>query len=159
MLQGNAYHEALKILDFQKIESFSQLKECEQFLKENLTEGYFEFLDFDLLYKNIKLINEVTKNQNVVKEREFIMSSSLRGVGIAQSDNEIIVQGVVDLFSLGKRNILIDYKFSSARDENILKERYSKQIELYSLAIEKAFGVKVDERYLLSLKNAKLIKI
>lgn len=159
IMQGNAYHEALKILDLAKIKTVQDLDKQKEFLKNNLTEGYFEFLNFELLLKNIQIINSVIESQSMIKEREFIMLTSLREAGIAQSDNEVIVQGIVDLFSMGEKNILIDYKFSSSNDENVLRERYKKQIELYSLALKKAFGKEVDEKYLLSLKNAKLIKI
>ena len=45
------------------------------------------------------------------------------------------------------------------RDKSKLIERYSPQIALYSQALEKAFGRKVDEKYLLSLKESTLIKL
>ena len=38
-------------------------------------------------------------------------------------------------------------------------ERYAKQLELYRQALEKGFDVKIDKIYLLSLKNANLIKV
>ena len=70
----------------------------------------------------------------------------------------MIIQGIIDLFSLGEKNILIDYKFSSIKDEERLLKHYKKQLDLYAIAVEKAFDIKLDEIYLLSLANAKLIK-
>lgn len=157
ILRGNAYHEALKIIDFDLVNSKEDL--IGQELENKMMNGYFEFIDFDLLYKNIKIIKSTIGGGKTIKERQFIMQTSLKEVGISDGDDNVIVQGIVDLFVLGEKNILIDYKFTSIRDENRLKEKYHKQIELYSLAIEKAFGVKVDEKYLLSLKDALLIKV
>ena len=86
------------------------------------------------------------------------MKSSLKEVGFSNSNEDfVIIQGIVDFFAIGKKNILIDFKYSSA-NEKTLKERYEKQIQLYTHAIEKAFNKKLDEKYLLSLKNSKLIK-
>lgn len=155
--RGNAYHEALKLLNFEKINSINDIDD--EFLQNFMTEGYFQLLDKEILFKNIMLIKRVLSNQKPIKEQEFIMSATLDELGVAQSNDEVIVQGIVDLFSLGERNILIDFKFTSIQDENKLINKYNKQIELYSLAIEKAFDKKIDEKYLLSLKNAKLIKI
>lgn len=185
---GNAYHEALKIVDFNDIESLEDLKNKESFLKENLSDGFFERLDLMLLFKNIMVIKSVTKDLKLVKEREFIMQSTPSELGLdslneelcllniniaedkAQSEeigieqnsceeNQLIVQGIVDLFAMGDKLVLIDYKYSSERNERAIVERYQNQIKLYSLALEKAFGRAVDEKYLLSLKEGKLIKI
>ena len=159
ILQGNAYHEALKVLPFEKINSFDDLKRLDKYLIESIGEEYFNLIDFEILYKNISLIKQIINNGRAIKEKEFIMETSLKEIGISNSNKKVIVQGIVDLFSIGEKNVLIDYKFSSEKDENILINRYKKQIELYQLAIEKAFDKKVDERYILSLKNADLIKI
>lgn len=159
ILQGNAYHEALKVLPFEKINTFDDLKNSSAVLIDKIGEEYFELLNLELLYKNICLIKQTIKNDMAIKEKEFIMETTLKEIGISASDKKVIVQGIVDLFSMGEKNVLIDYKFSSEKDENILINRYKKQIELYQLAIEKAFEKKIDERYILSLKNAKLIKL
>ena len=86
------------------------------------------------------------------------MQLPLKDVLNIDSDKEVIIQGIIDLFSLGEKNILIDYKFSSIKDEERLLKHYKKQLDLYAIAVEKAFDIKLDEIYLLSLANAKLIK-
>ena len=67
------------------------------------------------------------------------------------------MQGIIDLFATGEENILIDYKFTREKDENILKNRYKEQIMLYKEAIEKAENIKINKIYLLSLLNKKII--
>lgn len=159
ILRGNAYHEALKLLNFQLINSKEDIEKQKEFLVSNLTEGYFELIDKNILWNNIKILKELIGNQEVIKERQFIMQTSLDEAGIAGGDQQVIVQGIIDLFSLGEKNILVDYKYTSEKDDNKLIQRYAKQIYLYSLAIEKAFNKKIDEKYLLSLKDCRLLKI
>lgn len=158
--RGNAYHEALKLLNFEKIENMEDLTREIQIVGENMTEGYLQLIDLEILLKNILIIKKFTKNCKLFKEKEFIMQAPLEELGYDcnNSQENVIVQGIVDLFAVGEEIVLIDYKFSSASKE-ILKERYSKQIDLYSKALAKATGRKIEKRYLLSLKNAEIIPL
>ena len=154
---GNAYHEALKIVPFDKIE---KREDIDTFLnQDDMSEGYYEKVDKDLLYKNIVAIKSVLKNKQYFKEKEFIMNCSLRGLGKADSDEKVIVQGIIDLFSPQDEGVLIDYKYTSQKNDNKIKERYISQIKLYENALEKAFNKKIKEKYILSLKDAKIIRI
>lgn len=157
---GNAYHEALKFVDFDKVENIRDLENQLSDIKKYIKEEYCDLIDKNILYKNIITIKSLLNNQRVFKEQEFLMKCPLSQLGMSQEgDDEVIVQGIVDFFALGEKNILIDYKYTSTQDEEKLKKRYGKQIELYRLAIEKAFGKTIDEQYLLSLKHSKLIKL
>lgn len=158
ILTGNAYHEGLKLVDFDEVNSLEDLN-CQLEKNKNLfTEGYLQLINPSVLFENIKLIKSVAGQGQVIKEQEFIMTCILNELGLS-SNKQIIVQGAVDFFSLGKENVLIDYKYTGQKDEKIIISRYEKQIYLYSKAIEKAFNIKIDKKYILSLKQAKLIKI
>ena len=159
ILRGNAYHEALKIIDFDKIDSLEDLLRGKESLKERLTEGYFELLDFNILYQDIARVKELLDGRAPVKEQQFIMEEKLCDVldGV-ESDEKVIVQGVIDLFALGEKNILIDYKFTSIQDKDRLLSRYKKQLKLYADAVEKGFNLKLDEICLLSLANGEIIR-
>ncbi len=175
ILTGNAYHEALKILDFDLIECEDDLREMSSQLKDNLIEGYFERLDLSLLFKNILTLKKVVGGKKLFKEKEFIMLSTTEEInqiltenGLVEKnrlkitnkeENELIVQGIVDLFALGEDLILIDYKYTSCRDEKILIQRYEKQLKLYSKALFKAFDKYPTSSYLLSIKEGKLIEV
>jgi len=160
--RGNAYHEALKLLDFEKINSKDDLILEIEKIKENMTEGYLQLIDLQVLYKNISLIKNLTTGKKLYKEKEFIMQCSLKEIGFidekVQYDDNVIVQGIVDLFAFGDEVVLIDYKFSTLSPA-ALRDRYRKQIDLYSKALEKTFGKKIEKRFLLSLKNSQLIKM
>ena len=62
------------------------------------------------------------------------------------------------MFCLGEQNILVDYKFTSIKNQEKILEKYSKQLILYSKAIEKAFNIKLNKKYIFSLKNSQLIE-
>ena len=157
--RGNAYHEALKVLDFNKINDRKDLEKNKEYLIQNLGDEYYSLIDFDLLYNNISLIKKIVGDGKIFKERQFIMKTNLKEAGISESLKDIIVQGICDLFSIGKQNILIDYKFTSEKDINKVRQRYEKQIYLYSLAIEKGYNIKINKRFLLSLKYGQIIEI
>ena len=156
--RGNAFHSALRYIDFNSVDSESELKEKLQDIKCLLGEE-FDLIDSEILFKNIQLLKSVIGNNKVMKERQFIMNCSLREAGQGDSDEKVIVQGVVDLFAYGEKNILIDYKFTSNNNDESVKKHYQKQLQLYSLALEKAFDIKIDEIYLLSLKYARLLRV
>lgn len=156
--QGLAYHEALKILDFDKINSMQDLMAEIEKSASLFTENYLALIDYQILLKDILLLKEICKDKKLIKEREFIMSASLKELFGYQSENEVIVQGIIDLFSLDG-DFLIDYKFTSTTNDEILIKRYKEQLKLYSLAIKKAFGREISKIYILSLKNAHLIEL
>jgi len=154
--QGNAYHLALKEIDFEKVNSIDDVRQA---LSEIQDEGVKKFVDCNLLYNNITLLKQTLSCCNkVFKEQQFTSLVSLKDVFEEGEEEEIMLQGIVDLFALGEKNVLIDYKFTSIKDENLLKNKYKKQLLLYKHAIENGFNIKVDEVYLLSIKNNLLIK-
>ena len=71
----------------------------------------------------------------------------------------MVVQGAIDFCSVSEKEVvLIDYKYSSQKNEEILKKRYKAQLDLYEKALIKAFPNKTIKKYLLSLKYAKIIE-
>ena len=142
---GTAYHEALKVLDFEKIKNIEDIKN--QLLNKNYDKNMLNLIDFKLILENIKLILPLIKNKKVFKEKQFVL----------RLKNNQLVQGVIDLFALGEKNVLIDYKFTKEKDENKLKNRYEKQILLYKKALENAENIKINSVYLISLLNKKII--
>lgn len=74
-------------------------------------------------------------------------------------NDEILVQGVVDLFVInGEKAVLIDYKYSSSNKFNLIN-RYKTQLILYKNAIEKGLNKKIEKMFLLNLKTTELIEI
>ena len=153
---GNAYHLALKILNFDEINSIQDIKTKLQTVDE--LKVIEPLVDCELLFENVKILKKLLKkSKKIYKEQQFTAMINPFALEIGDYNGEIMVQGIVDIFALGEENVLIDYKFTNAEDENIIRERYSKQILLYKRAIEDAYQLKLDKTYILSLKNRKLI--
>lgn len=153
---GNAYHLALKLLDFEKVKSLSDLQD---WLKENWCQD-FELIDAELLLKNVLLLKEITKGSDkVFKEKEFLMKEKVSNLLEEDVSDEILVQGIVDLFVIKNGQIcLVDYKFSNAGKEYLIR-KYFNQLKLYKIALENALKMPVKNVFLLSLKENNLIKI
>ena len=155
---GNAYHEALKILDFDKIVNLSDLNRQIEDKKALFNENYLNLINRELLLKNILMIKEIVGEDKLFKEKQFVMSAPACDVMDSSCADEILVQGVVDLFALGKQNVLIDFKYTGETSPDRVIDRYKAQLNLYGQAIEKGFKIKLDKKYILSLKNAQIIE-
>ena len=157
---GNAYHLALKILDFEKISTMEDLgREIEK--NKDVFEDILKFLNLDTLLKNILLLKKFVIGGKVFKEKEFIMKDKISNMlDDFDVDDEVLVQGVVDFFVVFEdRVVLIDFKYSNTKDEQALILRYKNQLKLYKNAIKNSFKISKIDTYLLSLKNNNLIKV
>ena len=81
-----------------------------------------------------------------------------------ESGKETLVQGVIDCYfeNPDKTLTIVDFKTDNVgkeTGERILKERHSKQLNLYRRAIEKIEGVKVKKVYIYSFCLGKEIEI
>lgn len=157
---GNAYHLALKVLNFEKISNLDDLNE--EILKNKaIFSELLEKLDLNVLLRNILILKKLCANGKVLKEKDFILKEKINklveGIDI---DDEILVQGIIDLFIIKEdKIILIDYKYSNSTNENYLINKYKNQLKLYKIALENGYKISVGEIYLLSLKNNNLINV
>jgi len=152
--QGILIHLALQLIDFDKVKSINDIKEQISLYKELQEES----LDLDILFKNILILKEFSQEGKTFKEKEFVMSVPIKEIKDNECEDRIIIQGIIDYFVIKKDEIvLVDYKYTNTTNSEELKQRYNKQIDLYSKALIKAFPEKKVSKYLLSLKYGKLI--
>ena len=155
---GNAYHLALKVIDFEKVNSLETLQRMVD--ESEMLSDVKSKIDTGLLYKDILTMKQFCGGK-VFKEKEFIMKDALNFL-IEESEisDKVMVQGVVDFFAIKKdgKVVLVDYKYSNEKNSEKLKNRYKLQLKLYKNAIENGFSIKVDEIYLLNIKYNLLIK-
>ena len=112
------------------------------------------------LYNNIIQLKKLTQDGEIHKEEEFILKEKLSTLLGNKINDEVLVQGIVDLFVIKNDHIiLVDYKYSQAKDDEYLISKYKNQLKLYKIAIENAFNLPVRNCFLLSLKQAKLIYV
>jgi len=156
---GNAYHLALKLLNFDEMKDKNDLHN--QLVEKSATIENSQLLDEDVLWGNIQIVKGLIGDGKVFKEKEFILKEKICNL-IENSDlqDEIMIQGVVDLFIVKNDEIvLVDYKFSNSNSPVYLVQKYKEQIKLYKIALENYFKKPVKQAYLLSLKNANLIPV
>jgi len=158
--EGNAYHLALKILDFEEVESLADVEKQFAF-KHDLLGEIEKLVDKRILLKNILLLKEFANDSKVFKEKQFIMKESLSNLlEQTNADDKILVQGIIDFYAIkNNKIILIDYKYSQSNNDEYLINKYKNQLKLYKIALENGLNMEVEKTYLLSLKNAKIIKI
>lgn len=153
--EGTIVHEILEKVDFNSLTLASDVEK----LSKSQTLVPVEDLSKVVLKNVFLLLDVLPKEGNVFKEKQFMIYASPKEIFGTGEDEKILIQGKLDLIFVGEKNILIDYKYTSILNEEHLVSKYKKQLLTYAFAAEKALGKKVDEIYLLSLKNSKLIKI
>ena len=108
------------------------------------------------------LINPIIKQsagERCYHEQPFMMYVPAKEViDGSNSDDKVLVQGVIDLLVEGKSKYIVDFKYASLRTEEG-REKYKKQLNLYKKAYKVAFGEEIDKIVLLSLKTGKSFEL
>ena len=107
-----------------------------------------------------KLRKIMPQNAHIKKEQSFIMYIPHNEIIDSKIEDEILIQGVVDLmFVTDDEIILVDFKNTRIQNPNILREKYVKQLELYSLAIKLNYEVHKVKAFIYSIQSTDLIMI
>ncbi len=156
-----------------------KMKETEEYNLEKITELIEELKDKEIIteieaqnidkeklveYTNSQLWTELKQAKEIHKEHPFyinIKASRIYNQINKEDDEDILVQGVIDLFFIDKDDklILVDYKTDYVQCENELVEKYKGQLELYKEALEQSLDKKVDKMCIYSVYLNKLIEI
>jgi len=147
---GDSYHHALAFYDYSKdISQLSDYLSPEEYGLLN-QEKLKKFLGsplgqlFAKAYKENTLYREQHFMQEVVYEKLFPEDGG-------DNVEKVILQGIIDAFIMEEGGIiLVDYKTDRVKDGEELRNRYQKQIDLYSEALEQILGKKVRRRVLYS---------
>ena len=96
------------------------------------------------------------------KEQQFVMGIPAREIGPVDSDELVVIQGIIDAyFEETDGIVLVDYKTDRVNEgeEHILINRYHAQMESYKQALEKITGKNVKEIYIYSVTLQKTITV
>lgn len=152
--EGILYHKIFEILDFESVENETDIEN--QLLKANINP---EIIDKTKVLNVVNLIKPFTIGNKHFKEQKFMMYVPYNEVVESEITDKILVQGVIDLFVLGNKNILIDYKLTHLGDDNLIKKRYVKQLTLYKKAVMEFYNVQEIECVIVDINRQKLIKL
>ena len=147
---GDSYHHALAFYDYSKdISQLSEFLSPEEYGLLN-QEKLKKFLDSPLgqLFAKAYKENTLYREQHFMQEVEYEKLCPEDG---GDNVEKVILQGIIDAFIMEEDGIiLVDYKTDRVKDGEELKNRYQKQIDLYSEALEQILGKKVKRRVLYS---------
>ncbi len=133
--------------------------------KEIITEKEAKYINVNKIYTFTKsdIFNQMKRAKKVFKEQPFYINIPANMIYDENIEEEILVQGIVDLYYITEDDkiILVDYKtdYVPNNNENTLREKYYKQLELYEKAIEGNMGRKVDNKYIYSTYLEKIIEL
>ena len=147
---GDSYHHALAFYDYSKdISQLSDFLSPEEYGLLN-QEKLKKFLDSPLgqLFAKAYKENTLYREQHFMQEVEYEKLFPEDG---GDNVEKVILQGIIDAFIMEEEGIiLVDYKTDRMKDGEELRNRYQKQIDLYSEALEQILGKKVKRRVLYS---------
>lgn len=166
--KGTLVHLCMQKLDLnKKVYTFDDIKKLVEELevKQIITSKEAEAININKVYKftQSKTWSELTQAKLVEREKPFYINIPAKEIYNEDIDENLLVQGIIDLYYIDKDDnlILLDYKtdYVENRDENVLIEKYKVQLELYKRALENALDRKVNKVYIYSTFLEKEIEI
>ena len=157
--KGTLIHLCMQKLNIiQKEYTVDDIKEFVQKLQKDniISEKEYEAINIMKIYNFTKSnIWKALKQAKVVeREKPFYINIPAKDVYGKDLDEQLLVQGIIDLYYIDKEDnlILVDYKtdYVENRDEQILINKYKMQLELYKKALESAMNKKVSRVYIYS---------
>ena len=140
---GVAVHTVMQYIDL-SLDSEQEIVEAVENLRQEgrLTEEEAKAVPINKILCTLRsdVIEEARRNV-CKREQPFIMYVPVFG-----TEQKVLVQGVIDLLiDKGDSYVVVDFKTGSSNAEK-LKERYSKQLELYAEGVEKILRKPVSEK-------------
>ena len=154
--KGTLIHLCMQHLNLKEDYTEQKIKELIQdlLLKKKITNVEAQNIDINKIFKftESSLWQEVRKAKLVEREKPFYITIPVEQLYNINSKEEVLVQGIIDLYYINENNelILVDYKTDYIQDKEELIKKYSKQLELYKMALEEALNKKVSKMYIFS---------
>ena len=155
--KGTLMHLCIQRLNEKQTYTKETIKQMIQslVLKEIITTTEADAINIDTLYKYTKsaLWNDLSKAKEIHKEQPFYINIPAKEIyENIETDENILVQGIIDLYYISEDNklILIDYKTDYAKKPEELINKYKTQLSIYKKALENSLNRRVDETYIFS---------
>ena len=162
---GTAYHRVLAQIDFSCASPEQVAEEVEKMAAAGkLSHAEAELIDAEIVFRclNSDVVAAAGKFRHEREKRFTLYLPANEVLADAQTHESVLVQGAIDLMIFGGEsggeNILVDFKYTS-RPAAEVKAAYSKQLELYALAMEECAGIKPDKKILYILGRDEVITI
>ena len=165
--KGTLIHLCMQKLNFKEEYNLEKISELIQKLKnkEIITEKEAKAINMSKILNFTKsdIAKELKEAKEIYKEKPFYINVPAREIYKENCEENILVQGIIDLYYIDKDDNLklLDYKtdYVEPGNEQELVKKYSKQLELYKEALEEALNKKVEKVYIYSVYLEKAIEI
>ena len=156
---GTLMHETLQKLDFnnyslEKVKEILHLYTKDEFMVNIISNRIERF-------SRTELFNSIKNARSVKKEQSFNLNLNANEVYDVDTDDVVMIQGIIDLFFVNSNGelILVDYKTDNVETEEELIKRYKLQLNLYKRALEEILSMPVSRTIIYSFKLEKEIDI
>lgn len=163
--KGTLLHLCMQKLDEKKEYDFKVIEELIEHLveKEIITEKEAENINRKaiLQFTKSRTWQEMKQAKEIQKEKPFYITVPAKEIYQEEIEEEILVQGIIDLYYRNQKDelILVDYKTDFVETEEELINKYKKQLELYKKALEEALEKKVSHIFIYSTFLGKEIEL
>ena len=164
--RGTIIHLILQKLDFTKEYSKEELAQFVNNLctKNIITQIQKDSINIEKIYQiiNTQFIKNLKNAKEIKKETPFYTYINTKEIYNTQNSENILVQGIIDLYYINQQNevILVDYKtdYVEGSGEELI-DKYKVQLEIYKKALEESLKEKVKHVYIYSIYLNKEIEI
>ena len=164
-LRGTAYHAVLEHIHFHEIHGLAEVKPVVDKLLEGgfLDQEAHDFINPKVIWNFLssplgKRMAKAQSEGRIHKEQQFIIGIPAREMGLGDSDELVLIQGIIDAYLEEEDGlVLIDYKTDHVPEGDpkqgakMLAERYRVQLDYYERALIQLTGKHVKERIIYSL--------
>ncbi len=171
--KGTAMHAVMQHIDLsEEITERTILKKVEELVqREILSAELAKVIDVNQIaaFFSSDLGHRMVNAENVYREVPFSYALEANQLYENMNDEPILIQGVIDcLFEDKQGTVLLDYKTDTIKGrfsnettavEELLKERYRVQIDLYTKAVEDILHRPLQEKYLFFFDGGYLINM
>ena len=165
--KGTLLHNCFKLLNTNVDYTREKMQELVQNLvqRELITQVEAENINVDALleFTKSKIWKNLKSAKEVYREKPFYINLKAADIYKEETEEEVLVQGIIDLYYIDKdeKLILVDYKTDFVKDKTgkELIDKYKEQLELYKMALEQALERKVDKILIYSTSLKKEIEL
>ena len=157
--RGTAFHRVLELLPFHEITNREILSQVIAGLlnQKKITKRNLDLVDLDAIWTFLqselgRRMSRAQQEGRLHKEQQFVMGMPAREMGICDSGELVVIQGIIDAYMEEDGGLtVIDYKTDHVHSPELLAEHYKKQLDYYERALTQMTGMPVREKVIYSL--------
>ncbi len=157
---GTAHHLVMQYIDLYATTRQEVQSEIDRMLNDNILqkEQYDEINVDEILDCLNSEIGDLARSGVCYREQKFVLAKKGDEVLSNGYQENVLVQGIVDLLIIGDKTVVVDFKRSKAGKDKLI-ERYKTQLKLYADAVKETFGKYPDRLLLYVFGRNEIIEI